>query len=310
MRLYNIYYICSICKETIEESISLEQIKNSAGTVTYRINGWRDCRKALEQIRNVSCFKEQAESVYESLGVVERDKDNPIVTSDVKNKFIANRDKLLIAMKAVISLYQSLDLGESFVGIDVKIPKCNSLKEYMEYLKEIDFIFTQCPYLLSDEEEIKFYNVDVGSQWLVFVVAGITGAFCILNHLSALINKAIAIKSNILVLKQQDAILKSMQQKNEVTEEVIDVFKTLKHNMIQDYVNELENELGPLKDGEERGKVQKSLEKLATLMDKGVELYSSIETPNDIKVLFPMNEDNPILPDNIIKLLEDKVDME
>jgi len=84
MRLYNIYYICSICKETIEESISLEQIKNSAGTVTYRINGWRDCRKALEQIRNVSCFKEQAESVYESLGVVERDKDNPIVTSDVR----------------------------------------------------------------------------------------------------------------------------------------------------------------------------------------------------------------------------------
>ena len=65
-----------------------------------------------------------------------------------------------------------------------------------------------------------------------------------------------------------------------------------------------------MKDGEERGKVEKTLEKMVLLIDKGVEIYSSIETTNEVKALFPTNENNPILPDNIVKLLEKKEDTE
>ena len=36
----------------------------------------------------------------------------------------------------IIDLYELLELGGSSAGIDVKIPKCDSLKEYMDYLKE------------------------------------------------------------------------------------------------------------------------------------------------------------------------------
>ena len=97
-----------------------------------------------------------------------------------------------------------------------------------------------------------------------------------------------------------------MQVKNEVASETLDVFKTMKRITMEGYVKELESELGELKDGEERGKVEKSLEKLAELIDKGVEIYSSIETPNEVKALFPMSENNVLLPDNIIKLLEEK----
>lgn len=45
---------------------------------------------------------------------------------------------------------------------------------------------------------------------------------------------------------------------------------------------------------------------MVVLMDKGVEIYSSIETPKEIKVLFPVDKDTAILPDNITKLIEDK----
>lgn len=96
--------------------------------------------------------------------------------------------------------------------------------------------------------------------------------------------------------------------KNEITEETVGVFKQMKQKLLDDSVSDLVSELGELKDGEERGKVEKTLEKMVVLMDKGVEIYSSIETPNEVKALFPTNEDNPILPDNIVKLLGKKED--
>ena len=74
-------------------------------------------------------------------------------------------------------------------------------------------MFTQCPYLLHEKEQIKFNNVYVGSQWLAFAVTGVTGSFCILNNFAKLVQKVNAIKSNILVYGQQEEMLKEMQLK-------------------------------------------------------------------------------------------------
>lgn len=310
MRLYNIYYVCCVCKDEIDDNVSINSVCNSDRQVTgYKISGWNFCKGALEQIINISCLKEQAQAVYDTINVIDIDKDSPVVSISCGKNFKSALDRLKVAMEAIKELYRSLDIREVKAGIDVKIPKCDSLKEYMDYLKEIDFIFTQCPYLLSKDEEIKFNNVDVGSQWLSFFLAT-SGTFGILNNLAKLVNKAVAIKSNILFYKQQEEQLETMRLKNEVGEETIDVFKKMKQTVLNNYVSDLETELGELQDGEERGKVEKTLEKMVILIDKGVEIYSSIETPNEIKMLFPENKDNPILPDNIVKLLEKKEDTE
>ena len=247
--------------------------------------------------------------MYATIDPLERDNAQPSLSPKRKERFDIALNELKISLKTIQNLYDSFTIGESYAGIDVKIPKCNSLKEYMDYLKEIEFIFTQCPYLLSKDEEIKFNNVDVGSQWLSFFLIS-SGTFGILNNLAKLVNKAVAIKSNILFYKQQEEQLEAMRLKNEVGEETIDVFKKMKQTVLNNYVSDLETELGELQDGEERGKVEKTLEKMVMLIDKGVEIYSSIETPNEIKMLFPENKDNPILPDNIVKLLEKKEDTE
>ena len=122
------------------------------------------------------------------------------------------------------------------------------------------------------------------------------------------------IKERILLYnhaqKQAEEQAKATQMKNEVMEQTVDVFKQMKQQLLSDSVGELESEIGELKDGEERGKVEKTLEKMVVLIDKGVEIYSSIETTNEVKALFPTNENNPILPDNIVKLLEKKEDTE
>lgn len=310
MRLYNIYYVCCACKDKIIVNVRTEAIKNSDNQIVeYQIEGWNILKEALDQLKNISFMRQTVRDVYATIDPLERDNAQPSLSPKRKERFDIALNELKISLKTIQNLYDSFTIGESYAGIDVKIPKCNSLKEYMDYLKEIEFIFTQCPYLLSKDEEIKFNNVDVGSQWLSFFLIS-SGTFGILNNLAKLVNKVLAIKSNIILLKEQEEQLKVMQLKNEVGEEVLDVFKKMKQTVLSDSVSDLESELGELRDGEERGKVEKTLEKMVVLIDKGVEFYSSIETPNEIKTLFPANEDNPILPDNIVKLLEKKDDEE
>lgn len=203
--------------------------------------------------------------------------------------------------------------GTSQPGIDIKIPSCNSLKEYIKILDDIDFVFTQCPYLIDENEEIKYKGTDVGSDWITFAIIMSTTtstSFIILNNLASIMNKVITLISNKKILDMQNEELKTMQLKNEVTQETIDIFKKLKEVTYKKYVNELQDELGELKDGEEEGKVSKSLEKLVNLIDKGVEIHTSIETPKEIKVLFPFAETQLSLPNSLLKYIEDKTTSE
>lgn len=307
MRLYNIYYVCVSCLPSLEKVKTVEIRNANKEVLGIKIEEWADCKIALNELYKISCLKECVLSTLAIFNDIEKDQYAPSVSPDRGRKFVNELRNLRSSINTIIRLYESLEIGESKTGIDVKIPKCESLKEYMEYLKDIDFVFSQCPFLLVEDERIEFNNVDVGSQWLTFLVVT-SGTFFILNNLGVLVNKAIAIKSNLLFYKQQEEQLRAMRLKNEVMEETVDVFKQMKQKVLNDSVNELESEIGELKDGEERGKVEKSLEKMVMLIDKGVEIYSSIQTPNEVKALFPTNENNPILPDNIIKLLEVKSD--
>lgn len=69
----------------------------------------------------------------------------------------------------------------------------------------------------------------------------------------------------------------------------------------------LEGECGiSLENDEDRDRARRSIDKMAMLIDKGVEIYSAIETPQEIKVMFPFSENAPLLPEGLQKLIEAK----
>lgn len=296
MKLYNVFYICKSCLPALKKMEDDRLLRN-----------WENCRKALDSLQNLECFKETINDFYNFLNWKAKVYLNEIVIpNDEVEWFFDYISKITHTVETLVKLCDNMEMGKIDSGIDVKIPECKSLKEYMYYLKEIDFIFTQCPYLLYNEEEIQFKGVDVGSQWLTFAVIGAGTTFYILNNIAKLIQKAVAIKSNVIVYRQQEEMLKEMQLKNNVLEETVEVLKGFKQDILNKSVSELESEIGELQDGEERDKVKKTLEDMIVLMDKGVEIYSSIETPKEIKVLFPFQEDTAILPDEIMKFIEEK----
>jgi hypothetical protein len=304
MRLYNIYFLCKKNIDLIKD-FQLPPSKDGNGRDIFKFNNWKQVKNILNELYTVNGLEDSVRKVYESLDPITRDAAIPIISTGVKNTLVNNQTTLIEKMQTIIELYESMGNGVSGTGIDVKLPKCSGLKEYINYLKEIDFVFTQCPFLRSKDEAIVFNTVDVGSIWLTFAIVAGT-SFYILNNLAGLMKQAVAIKSNILTYKQQEEQLHAMRNKNEISDEVIQTFKKLKDDILKDAVHALEDKESPLADGEEIDKAAKSIEKLILLMDKGVEIQSSIETPAEVKILFPMQETQPLLIEDIIKLLEMK----
>ena len=304
MRLYNVYYTCKVALN------ALKQIKiDSLGNGAKKLIGWGIGKPALESLFDIDFIKDDAQQLYNILSPIDREKQSPDIGINTFNEYNLLYKKLIYKLESVIDLYESMREGISQPGIDIKIPSCNSLKDYIKILNDIDFILTQCPYLKNENEEIKYRGTDVGSDWITFaiIVSSATSAsFVILKNLSFLMDKAISLMSNKKVLDMQEETYKTMLQKNEITQATIDAFNKMKEITYKKYVDELQDEVGKLKDGEEESKVSKSLEKLANLIDKGIEIHTSIETPKEIKVLFPFVESQQTLPDNLLKYIEDK----
>lgn len=304
MRLYNVYYTCKAALNGLKK-LKDENLSNGA----KKLVNWNISKQALETLFNIDFIKEDAKQLYNVLSPFDREKNNADIGSQTFNEFLPIYKKIVSKLQGVVDLYESMRDGISQPGIDIKIPTCDSLKDYISILDDINFIITQCPYLKNDNEEIKYKGTDVGSDWITFAIivsSAASASFVILKNLSFLIDKSISLMSNKKVLDMQEETYKTMLQKNEITQATIDAFNKMKEITYKKYVDELQDEVGKLKDGEEEGKVSKSLEKLANLIDKGVEIHTSIETPKEIKVLFPFVEPQQSLPDNLIKYIVDK----
>lgn len=165
--------------------------------------------------------------------------------------------------------------------------------------------FSQCPFLQYDNEVLKFDSVDVGSNWVKLTVA--TASTClILNSVASILDKAIALRSHYISVQQQEELLRSQQIKNEIAEEDILLFKKLKSAGMDLIIKNAENEFGKSLNPEETDKAKRSLDKLVMLLDKGCEIYATLDTPEDVQLLFPEIQENLELPESIIKYIEEK----
>ena len=145
----------------------------------------------------------------------------------------------------------------------------------------------------------------MGSTWLTFVIGG-AAATTIISNLAKIVDNAIKMKSHITTVKMQEEALRTLEIKDEIAAEVLEAYKKTNQVLTQNSVTELERELGKLKDGEERDKVGKTLEKLGFWMEKGMQIYSAIDAPTEIKDVFPKQQEVSFLSDDIMKLLENK----
>lgn len=303
MKLYNVY---RLCKKYIVlfNVISIKQESNSSNQC---IKNWTELKNILQILEKVPALKIYANSCIDAIPDTVRHTDEFRLSDDTYREFAKSKNVLLTKMKNIIELYESLNIENEGCGIDIKFPPCDDLKDYISYLKDIDFIFSQCPFLQCEGELLKFGSVDVGSNWIKLTVATATTCF-ILTNAASLIDKAIMLRSHYITLQQQEEMLKSYQMKNELAEENVETFNTLRTAAMNIVIKQLEKESGKSLNPEELDKAERSLEKIVLLLDKGCEIYATLDSPDDVQSLFPEIQGNLELPDSIIKYLEDKQD--
>lgn len=306
MRLYGMYYTC---KKHIEYVKNMKVTnKTTAREATWSIKSWAERSKVLNELAKMKPLRTPAREVYEAIPVVYRDQDEFDISGTVKDRFVAARGKLIVAMETVIDMYETINpkkvIDEDY-GFDIKMPEFDDLGEFSKCMEDLDFVMKQCPYLNDKDGQIKYGSIDVGSTWLTFIIVGV-GATTVMTNLAKIVDIAIKIKSHITTVKMQEEALRSVEIRDEIAAEVLDAYKKANRILTQNSVAELERELGELKDGEEKDRAGKTLEKLGYWMDKGMQIYSSIDAPVEIKDVFPLQQETNFLSDDLIKLLENK----
>lgn len=298
MRLYMIY---KICKKNIS---ALEFCKISTilrdNELVLTVRGWTGAKEAIERLYSIEAFKYITQKIYESVPVIYRNSDSWEQASK-GTTFESDMVDLIKEMRGVIHVYESLGYQEGDLGIDIKMPK-GDFSDFVSDVKSLEYIFTQCPLLKAEDGEIKFNSVDVGSTWLTFLVVG-AGALVLAKNVAALIDKALILKSHFETTKQQEELLRTSKTKNDILDMAAQTFKTLHETTMNQILDELEGEEVQFNNPEERDKTKVALEKMVNLLDKGMEIYASIDSPKEIQVLFPPLESERLLTDNITKFL-------
>lgn len=300
MKLYNVY---RLCKENLIVLESAKFRKDESGLCS--ISSWSLVQDHLNIIKKIPSFKNYINDYISSVPVLVRENVSPQVDSSTAQKINSKLINITDKMKVIIELYENMNIKNGEKGLDIKLPPCDNLKDYISYLKDIDFIFSQCPFLQCESEILKFGSVDVGSNWIKLTLA--TASTCmILNNTAVLMDKALILRSHYISIEQQEETLKSIQLKNELTSAQIETFNLLRKTYMNTAISLLENDIGKLDNPEERDKAERSLEKLELLLERGCEIYATLDAPEEIQALFPEIQGNLELPDNIMNYLEDK----
>lgn len=311
MRLYNVYYLCKVSIDGIQ---GLDYRKNDYpnGQSDITVLGWQKAMQSYEIVSEIDFLKEEVKVLQAAIPTYAQNMEDPNVSMATYNAVRSWNYQLLTKMQAIIDLHESVgDTVEAQAGIDIKVPKCDSFKEYIQYLKDLDFVFSQCPLISQSSEEIVFNTVDVAPMWLSFFIKAEKGKNYILSTLAKMTEVAMKVKANWVVVKQQEAILKRLQQSNEIGEEVLEAYKKIKNAMLDDSVTDLETACeSKITNPEDRDRAARSIEIFAQLIEKGAEIYCSIDTPEEIKVQFPFTKNAPIFPEGLLQLVEKKENAE
>lgn len=206
-------------------------------------------------------------------------------------------------------MYESTGFDcEEKIGLNVKFPLSKNFSEFRRNIDELDFIVTKCPFFQNDNETLYLDSIDIGSFWITFAVVGATVAGSVLlNNIAAFIDKCLVIRSHHLTIQEQKMAMERSKLEQKEKEDALKSLNQVYQLFVENAIRELEETTKhQIQDGDERGRVEQSIEKFNKLIDKGLQIYATIETPNETKALFEPLEVKYVSLAKKLELLEEK----
>lgn len=216
-------------------------------------------------------------------------------------------DGVRLSIMSIKVTLEEVGISEREYGFDIKLPPNATLQDLCVLVKNLDFVFSQCPLFRKDDGQITYSGVDVGSAWLTFTVVG-AGAIYILNKLAEFVDKCIIIRSHWLTCKQQEESLRRLKLSNDILNELENKNQAILEKAKEQVISELAASDG-IVDPEDNERLKYALNVFIEHMNKGMEIYACVGAPQEIKAIFPAVE-TQALPDTALKMLTASDDSE
>lgn len=234
------------------------------------------------------------------------------------------RFQIIDIVQSVLFFYDSATPSSNNMinGFDVKMPQTNDFSEFIKNISDFNKVLNQCPYLKTENEAIKFNKTDSGSVWFEFLVEHIgeavgiaSGATFVVHNLAKIVDKCVQIKSHRITCRQQEELVRKASIENDFLEDILEknekLLNVITLKLTDELMDEFEKPLSEINDenyehilNERRISLKFCLESLTSLMEKGMEIYASIDAPKEVKDLFPASEELKSFPEQQKRLEE------
>jgi len=299
MRLQEVFSICK--KVNTDWPVPSFEERKAAGNTSYQV------LKNTEEISAILSELEAIPSLIDGIAAIRKTSvrfgqlpGQASFDGGMKTNFLKEYALLENRVSTIVELFESMNYAQTADGFDVKLPPQMSLAELSKCTKDLDTIFSGCPFLAKADGTISFSAVDVGSVWLSFVIGGAAVAG-ILGMIAAIVDKALIVRSHYLTTKEQEERVRSLNLGNEMLEQQKAINETVAQKLLDKVTNELAKDY-EISEPEEMGRIKHSVDLLSQWMGKGMEIYAAIQAAPEVKAIFsPV--DQQALPPETIKLL-------
>ena len=155
------------------------------------------------------------------------------------------------------------------------------------------------------------HTAQVASLWLTFFIAGTTviGGSILLNNIAAFVDKCIILRSHFLTTQKEKQELEAGQKVIEHKEAILNYIDSQYRKEVDLAIKAMEEKTGynvENKDDDENARVELCFSKMGELIDKGLQIYSTIDSPKEAQALFEPLEMKYLSVEDTLKLLSEK----
>ena len=294
----------SILKEQVKECYKILKLETERVSVNgnnyQKIKNWKDINYALFKLNEFEFMGDSVEDIFDMGANFMASTETTSILIGEYQKFINLFDIVKAKCEAIIDMGNNKIDNDDSNYLYVKLPnKLKDLDELNTITKGLDTTFNQCPILRDTYKEVNFVGVDVGSSWFVlsFVLAGAPIAAKTLNWIADFIKKCNDIRIQNRTIKKMDLeyLISKIEFEKEKKEELLQkVEKGIESDFKEQYLKEFIDIKIPIKgkiSEEDKGKIVHCMSTMIQLLEKGVELYPSINASNELKAAFPKQEE-------------------
>lgn len=249
---------------------------------SYQLSNVFDLQKVVKTLDNIGLFPKQIENLKKQSFYLYPNNSLRIESAEynVINRIMRELSDL------IIELIRSLDKAlpeENEETVSIKIPNPHNFEDLEKTANSLNKIFNQTIINEDINGSISVVNFDTGSYWIDFLVGGVT----VLNVVGGLAYSAAVVFKKMqegrLILEQ----VRAMKLSNGAFKELIDKCDKSIKEVAENEAVYLNNKHYKSKEPEQVERIKLAITELATLFEKGAEIYPPIKAGNEIIETFP-----------------------